>query len=185
MKNDNRFLTALLIVIPVVALGIISIGPYPIEMVSIWQKARLAAAQQKYTLAADLYKQLVIYQPERTDLWNTIGDLEFQGENYTDAVTAYQKAEQANVITEKGLFNLGFSFQEEEQSQLALNAWRRLIGWPGLESGQYSHLVEILRGEGDFESALQAAKAWNDHYPHDEQAAYNYGILLKQRMQKF
>lgn len=181
MKRDNRLLIALLVLIPILALGIISTGPSPFAMVSIWQKARLAAAQQKYAEAADLYRKLIEFQPERADLWNIIADLEFQGENYSSAADAYQKAETADVITNEGMFNLGVSLQNLGQTQPAFAAWRRLVNRTGVDSEEYSKLVKALRQGGDLEGALQAAQAWYKVFPRDEQAGYALGLLLSYR----
>ncbi len=181
MKRDNRLLTVLLVLIPVIALGIISIAPSPFGMVLTWQKAHLAAAQQKYAEAADLYRKLIEFQPERTDLWNTIADLEFKGENYSSAARDYQMAEASDVITNEGQFNLGVSLQRLGQTQLAFDAWRRLANRSGLDSAEFSNLVKALRQGGDLEGALQAATAWFKVFPRDGQVAYALGLLLSYR----
>lgn len=178
MKGSTRFIISLIIIVPVLVLGLISVAPHPLAVVSSWKEARLAAAQSRFMDAANAYREIIEFQPERMDLWDTVGGLAFQASDNAGAVEAYQRAETAGVISNDGLFNLGAAYRNLGENLQAWDAWRRLAKMPGLKSEQYARLVEALRQSGDFDGALQAARAWSRAFPKNPQAAYAYGLHL-------
>jgi len=178
MKSSTRVITSFLIIIPVVVLGLISIGPHSLAVVAALQSARLAVAQERYKDAVVAYQNIIEIQPERKDLWDTIGGLAYQAGDYAAAIDAYQRAEKAGTITSEGWFTLSAAYLNLGETREANETLHNLIGQPGLNSAEYAELVSMLRKSRDFEGALQAAQAWFLANPREHQAAYAYGLFL-------
>jgi tetratricopeptide (TPR) repeat protein len=178
MKFIRRMVLPLLICIPVLALGVLTIEPLPVALTSAWQSARLAAAQERYADAAALYRKILEYQPERMELWETIGELASRAGQDAVAVEAFRQAELSGRISIDGRFNLASAYQNLGEVNLACQTWRQLAEQPGLSADEYAGLVASLRKHADFAGALAAAKAWLTNFPGDSRAAYALGLLI-------
>lgn len=178
MKINRQVLLPLLICLPILVLGLITVDPRPLELTAAWQLARLAAAQERYGDAAAYYRKIITFQPERVDLWETIGELAYLDGDNGAAVEAYRQAEAAGIISIDGRFNLASAYLNLDQVELACQTWRQLAEIPGLSADQYDALVHSLRQYHDYEGALAAARAWAQQFSDDAGAAYAYGLLL-------
>ncbi len=167
-----------MIILPVLVLGLITIAPRPLTLMVTWQAARLSAAQEKYADAAAAYRKIIAYQPERTDLWDLVGDLAFRAGDFAGAIEAYQRAEASGVLSLDGRVNLAAAYQNMGEIEPAQQTWIVLADQPGLSSERYAELVRLLRQSGGFDGALQAAQAWSRAHPDDPAAAYAYGLHL-------
>ncbi|HEY4693220.1 MAG TPA: tetratricopeptide repeat protein, partial [Bellilinea sp.] len=112
MKSLERLVLPILVVVPVLMLGLLPIAPRPLQLTLAWQKAVLAQAVGSLPEAAENYRQVIIYQPERVDLWDRVGELEFSAGNYDSAIQAYNQAIESGTISSIGMLNLGDSFQQ-------------------------------------------------------------------------
>ncbi len=178
MRANQRIAIPLLIALPVVVLGLVAVSPRPLALTVTWQAARMAAAQERYADAAASYREIIAYQPERTDLWDLVGALAFQAGDFAGAVDAYQQAEAGGALSLEGRFHLAAAYQNLGEIEKAQQTWRLLADQPGLSAGQYAELVGLLRQSGDYPGALQTAEAWTAAYPDDLAAAYAYGLQL-------
>lgn len=178
MKIHHRFLIPLLISVPVLAASLLAIEPRPLALNLAWFSARLAAAQEKYAEAASFYQTVLEYQPERVELWETIGTLAFQAGDIEKAAEALRHADDVGVITVDGLFHLAEAYQNLGEIDLARLYWRKLAEQPALSADQYRELVSLLRQSGDFKGALLTAEAWQSQFPDDIQASFVYGSHL-------
>jgi tetratricopeptide (TPR) repeat protein len=178
MKISHRILLPLLISVPILVAGLLSFEPRPLALTVTWHAARLAAAQEKYADAVALYRKIIEFQPERIDLWETIGNLAYQAGDFEGSIEAYHQAEAAGLISIDGRFNLGGAYRNLGEIELARQQWRRLAELPGLIADQYAELVSFQRQYGDFEGALLTAEKWHNKFPGDNQASYAYGLHL-------
>lgn len=178
MKLFERLLLPVLVAIPVLVLGLVPIAPRPVELMLAWQRAVLAQAAGSQQDAAEFYRQVIYYQPQRGDLWDRIGSLEFSTGNYEPAILAYNQAIEAGEISSAGLLNLGDSYIQDGDAASAATAWVKLADLPEVDPQQLSDAARRLRDAGDLVKTQVVAQRWHDLEPQSEPAAWLTGLLL-------
>lgn len=177
MKLLERMLLPLLISIPVVFTGVVTLAPQPVRLMDAWAKAELYETNDQGEKAVPYFQTILEYQPERVDLWERIGTIEFRAGNFPDAVAAYTHASTSKAITTDGLFNLGSANLQMEDVKSASAVWLQLAEREDIDAERLASMTRQLRSAGDLESALIAAKRWHEVDPQSTQAAWTAGLL--------
>ena len=131
--------------------------------------------------AARYYRQVLEYQPERTDLLERIAGLEFLAGDYTQAIASYGTAMEHVEISAGGLLNLGDAYLQTDDSAKASETWGKLASLPAVETDQMALAADRLRAAGDLDGTLLAALRWLELEPKSVQAAWLTGMLLSPR----
>ncbi|HWR66438.1 MAG TPA: tetratricopeptide repeat protein [Bellilinea sp.] len=178
MKSFERLLLPVLVAIPVLVLGLFPIAPRPVQLTIAWQQAVMAQAVESQQVAAEYYRQVIYYQPQRVDLWDRIGSLEFSAGNYNAAILAYNQASESGTISSAGLLNLGDSNTQAGDTASAAAAW---VAMAELSEGEPQHLstaAQRLRDAGDLAKTLVVAQRWQELDPQSVPAAWLTGLLI-------
>ena len=178
MKSLERLVLPILVVVPVLMLGLLPIAPRPLQLTLAWQKAVLAQAVGSLPEAAENYRQVIIYQPERVDLWDRVGELEYSAGNYASAIQAYNQAIKSGTISSIGMLNLGDSFQQEANAASAAVSWAKLAELSEVDAQLLSAAAQRLRDAGDLAGTLDIARRWHELEPKSVPAAWLTGLLL-------
>ncbi len=181
MKSIERWLLPILVVVPVLLLGLLPIAPRPVELTLAWQRAVLAQAAGSPHEAAEYFRQVIHYQPERVDLWDKAGELEFLAADYVAAIQTYNQAIENRTITVGGMLNLGDSYQRQGDLKSAAATWVKVAEMPAVEPQQLSAAAQRLRDTGDLDSTLVVARRWHELDPKSVPAAWLTGLLLSPR----
>lgn len=181
MKSAERILLPLLIIFPIFFLGFFPAAPRPVKLVLAWQRARLAETFKNPAKAAAEYRHVLVFLPERLDLYRRIADLDFAAGNYSAAVEAYQTAQQNGVMSAVGWLNLGEAYQKTGDLISAEKSWASLASVTNVEPGVFAEAAQRLRSSGDLEDTLIVAQRWMEEDPGSTQAAWLVGMILSPR----
>ena len=178
MNSLNRLALLFVLTFPVLLLGLVAIHPFPVELVQALQMVKLAEARGRYTEAAAYLRVVLVYQPERLDLRERIGDHEFTAQNYLEAINEYEIARRGQMIGVDGLSKLAEAYLATENVEAALQVWRDMGDLPAIPVDWYPYLVAKLREHSDWDNALAVASTWRKADRRDGQAGLTYGLLL-------
>jgi len=180
MKLVSRLILPLLIIAPTVVLGLLTIAPRPTALTDAWQKVRLYESNDQGVRAIPYYQAILTFQPQRFDLWERIGSLNYDDGQYELAVEAFQTAAAHQRLTPRGYFDLGNAYYELGNQEAASQAWMQILVLnPDLPL--ISELAATFRRVGMFEGAIQAAMRWRELDPQSTQAAWLTGLFLSSR----
>ncbi len=177
MKLFERILLPMLISIPVIFTGLVTLVPQPTALSEAWDKVELYESNGQGERAVPYYHTILDFQPWRTDLLERIGANEFDSGNLTEAVTAYTQAQENEVISATGMFNLGSAYLQTGQTDRAAQVWLRLAEREDVDAGMLAAITKQLRSAGALGSALAAALRWSEIDPKSTDAAWNAGLL--------
>ena len=181
MKLLERLLLSVLVAAPVLVSGLVSLAPRPVRLTAAWQRAHISETIGMPAEAARYYRQVLEYQPERTDLLERIAGLEFLAGDYTQAIASYGTAMEHVEISAGGLLNLGDAYLQTDDSAKASETWGKLASLPAVETDQMALAADRLRAAGDLDGTLLAALRWLELEPKSVQAAWLTGMLLSPR----
>ncbi|HAL15534.1 MAG TPA: hypothetical protein DCP32_01905 [Anaerolineaceae bacterium] len=181
MKLVERFLLPVLVIAPLLLLGLFPIAPRSVRLADAWQRAYLSSAIGMPAEAAKYLRQVLEYQPQRSDLFERIAALEFSAGDYTRAIASYEEADVNGKISASGLLNLGDSYQQTGDPAAATGTWAQLASLPTVDAAQLAAAAGRLRTAGDWDSTLQTAQRWLELEPESVQAAWLTGMLLSTR----
>ncbi|MHB8856640.1 MAG: tetratricopeptide repeat protein [Bellilinea sp.] len=181
MKLLERLLLSVLVAAPVLVSGLVSLAPRPVRLTAAWQRAHISETIGMPAEAARYYRQVLEYQPERTDLLERIAGLEFLAGDYTQAIASYGTAMEHGEISAGGLLNLGDAYLQTDDSAKAREIWGKLASLPAVETDQMALAADRLRAAGDLDGTLLAALRWLELEPKSVQAAWLTGMLLSPR----
>ena len=181
MKSLERLLLPILVVTPVLVLGLFPLAPRPARLTAAWQRAYISETFGMPAEAARYYRQVLEYQPERTDLFERIAGLEFSGGEYLKAIGSYNTAMEFAEISAGGLLNLGDAYLQTGDSAKASETWRKLASLAAVNANQMALAADRLRAAGDLDGTLLAAQRWLELEPESVQAAWLTGMLLSVR----
>jgi len=180
MKLAARVALPMLIIAPTVVLGLLTIAPRPTALTDAWQKVRLYESNDQGVRAIPYYEAILTFQPQRFDIWERIGSLNYDDGHFEQAVEAFQTAAANQSLTPRGYFDLGNAYYELGNQEAASQAWMQILLLnPDLEL--ISELVATFRKAGMFDGALQAAQLWREVDPQSTQAAWSTGLFLSSR----
>jgi tetratricopeptide (TPR) repeat protein len=181
MKSFERVLLPILVIAPVLVMGLFPIAPRPVRLADAWQRAHLSGAIGMPAEAAKYFRQVLEYQPQRSDLFERIGELEFFAGDYSQAIASYEEADENGKISASGLLNLGDSYQQTGDPAAARGTWAKLASLPTVDAAQLAAAADRLRTAGDWDNTLQTAQRWLELEPESVQAAWLTGMLLSTR----
>lgn len=178
MKFLERVLISLLVVAPVLFAGVVTLAPRPVQLTDAWDKVQLYESNNQGEKASPYYMTILEFQPWRSDLWERIAGNEYSAGNYSEAVTAYQQADESHKISINGLFTLGSAYLQIGDLKAASGTWLRVSEYEDVEVEKLAAMTDQLWKSGDFESAAKTAKSWSGMDPQSAQAAWTAGLLL-------
>ncbi len=181
MDISKRLLLTLILALPVIFLGLVALMPYPAELRQALEMVRLAEAQGKPADAARYLRVVVSYQPERSELWERIGQNEYQAENYSEAIRDFETAKRKGVLSDQGMIMLAEAYLLKDLPEDAIQVWRDLSAREGIDLSLYPELIRRQRTMGDWDGALRTAAKWFQVERRNRQAGYIYGLLLSIR----
>lgn len=181
MKAYERVLISLLVILPVLFAGTVTLAPRPVRQMEAWDKVLLYESNNQGEKASPYFRTILEYQPGRTDLWERMALNEFNAENYPEAAEAYQMAEASHLISAQGLFNLGSAYWQMDDLEAAAGAWLRLTEHEDVDVEMLAAITDHLRASGDLDSAATTALKWAEKDPQSIQAAWTAGLLFSTR----
>lgn len=177
MKPLERILLPLLISIPVLFTGLVTLAPQPTPLLQAWDKVELYETNGQGERAVPYYHTILEFQPWRTDLYERIGANEFAGGNLAEAVTAYTVAKENQKISAKGMYNLGSAYLQSGEIEEAAHIWLELAALEDVDAGMLASITKQLRTAGELDGALSAALRWSVMDPKSTEAAWITGLL--------
>lgn len=181
MKAYERVLISLLVILPVLFAGMVTLAPRPVRQMEAWDKVLLYESNNQGEKASPYFRTILEYQPGRKDLWERMALHEFNAGNYPEAAEAYQMAEASHLISAQGLFNLGNAYWQMDDLDAAAGAWLRLTEHEDVDVEMLASITDQLRVSGDLDSAAITALKWAEKDPQSMQAAWTAGLLLSTR----
>lgn len=181
MKAFERVILFAILALPVFLLGFLTLSPLPKEMLESLRLVRLAESQGRHVEASRELRILLTFQPDRLELWERIAAHEYALEAYDQAIEDYEKAHQAGLISDDGLYSLGEAYKKSGNLERAASTWRELTDRPNIAESFFSLLTANFRESGDFDYALKAAEKWVLQAGRDPEAGFNLGLLLSYR----
>ncbi len=147
---------------------------YDMAQSAAWQ-ARLQAdpAQESQALRA-----IAAFQPWRGDMWERIGELASQSQDWSGAVQAYRQAERYAALPASGIKALGEAYWQQNNQSSAIDAWQPLLRSGEAGADLFRQVVEYQRAQGDFSGAARTLSLWQTAEPSDAQVLYNLGLLM-------
>ena len=138
---------------------------------------RLQNTQEPNQAAQSLTNILVI-EPWRVDLWESLGDAELSRNNLAASVEAYKMAAEQGSLSVDGQVVLGEVYLELGDSSSAVRVWRALIASGQADRSVYLRTTALLRAEGDIPRAADVLAAWLVQSPEDAEVEFQLGLLL-------
>ncbi len=155
----------------------LSFSVLPQKLGSEIQAVQQARQNQNPAGMANHLGQVLAWEPWRIDQWEVAGKEALAAENYAQAITFFNTANQLQSLSDEGREALG-------EAYLAAGDWRQAVAtWQVLAAGDnaaQSLFEKILKQQWDhqaFAEALQTAEDWLARYPQSAQAAFSAGLL--------
>ncbi len=167
----------------ILALGILlKFTPNPYRVSQNFRDTQTALAEEDFQTAAERMVDIAQHLPWRVELWESAGDFSLRAGDYTLARFAYERADEAEALTQAGRLSLGDVYRALGEDALAGEAWEG-VG----DSPQALRRLATLHGEGgdipvtitDLQRLLAlASRTHGEPLPDEAEIHYQLGLLL-------
>jgi protein O-GlcNAc transferase len=151
------------------------------------QKALESALQYHQTgdlqQAENLYKQILIEQPDNHFVYQYLGILYYQRKNYDAAIEYIKKALQFNPDDAPAYYNLGTIYKDRGQLNEAIDSFEKSLALQPDNADAYVNKGIIQKESGHFDEALACFHEAVRLNPDHTVAYYNMGVLYKEQKQ--
>ncbi|MDX2098206.1 MAG: tetratricopeptide repeat-containing glycosyltransferase family protein [Leptolyngbyaceae cyanobacterium bins.59] len=118
--------------------------------------AEAASNQGNLLEAVTYYRKALTLQPERADLWKTLGNLLKQAGDLEAAIDAYQQAVTVQPDYWTAYFNIGVVWQQQEAFDRAIDAYQQALQWNPNDLDIYVNLGNCYEALNRFSEAIAA-----------------------------
>ncbi len=178
MESTKPWQLFLRLLVPLLWAAALHLSPrpaaYDAAQAAVWQ-ARL---QDNPTQESQALQVVTAFEPWRGDVWELIGELASQSQDWAGAATAYRQADQNGALTTSGREALGEAYWQQDDQANAIAAWQPLMRSGEAGPELFRKVVDDQRSRGDFDGAIQTLSFWKDAEPHNVQVIYDLGTLL-------
>jgi tetratricopeptide (TPR) repeat protein len=178
MQKDDQALLVFGLVLPLILALMISLSPNPWTMTAAMDNARVATDNHLPEQAAGYLRQAVQFEPWRVELWFQIAELELQGGNPANAITAFVQASRVGSLTADQRQTLGEAYVAVNDNASAIQVWQALIQSGQATSATFGLLTDLQWKSGDFSGAEQTYRAWLAAQPENAETSFRLGLLL-------
>ncbi len=166
------------LLIPMLWAVALHLGPrpaaYDAALVTAWQ-ARLLdhPAQESQAL-----QSAVALEPGRADLWERIGQLSVETQDWDQAIRAYRQEERMGALSSSGRRALGEVYWQQGEPSSAIEVWKPLM--LSGEAGQelFQKVYDRQRADRAYSGAVQTLYLWKNLEPLNAEVLYNLGVLM-------
>jgi len=130
-------------------------------------------------LAENMYREIVKVEPDNAIIYNDLGNLLQEREQFDEAINCYQKAIELNPKFPGAYFNLGETFQNKGRLEDAMDCYKRVIELYPEFPGTYYNLGNIFEDKGLFDEAVTHYKKTIQLDSHHAMAHYTLGNVFQ------
>ena len=141
------------------------------------RSAQSAAAQSKFSEAAQKYESAARRLFWRNDLWEQAGLSAYRAQSMNEAIRLLEIARQKNSLSDKGWYALGLAYWTNKDHKTALSIWQAGAKLDPNYAPMYDRLSIAYHENGDYVSE-QAALTKRLALADDASAHYRLGLLL-------
>lgn len=173
----RQALLAVMIVLPLVFLTYFPISPRPFKEIEIITRLYQAEVLNNHEKAATQLRMLLDYYPQRVDWLERLAFHELEQGQLEEAAADFQRAWQADAISDEGLFALIQTLFDLGEVTRAVE-FALILGEKAESSPEYfPKLVEIFQKADRWDLANQTAQRWVIVQPKNTQAVWNAALF--------
>ena len=139
-------------------------------------------SQKQYTLAIEIYKEMLAIDPNLAAAHAGMGDVLYQLERYEEAIESFGRSAELNPVPPSvttQLIYMGLAAGELGRSADAAQYYERAVELDPRNASALEHLALFRFQEKRYEDALRLYKAASDSRPRDAQLHFNIGTILQ------
>jgi tetratricopeptide (TPR) repeat protein len=178
----RQTLMGVIICLPLILLTFLPIAPRPFRELEIVTRLYQAELLQNHEKAAQNLRLLTEFYPQRVEWWERLAFLELKGGNPTQAVADFERAWEAQAISENGLFTLIRTLFDLGETNRAVEFAMVLVEKTDLSAEYFPQLMQIFQKVERWDLAVQAAQRWAAAEPENTQAVWLTAVLQSYRM---
>lgn len=178
MKWISRWVSLLLITIPVVICLLIPLRPESKLASAAEKRAQSSIEQEQYPYAAADLNQVLLISPWRYDLWEKLGHVQYLQKKYDRAITAFQNARRGEEISFESIVELGNAYIAMNRQGDAQDLWRSLSEKSGDDPEYMMKVAQNQRKIGDTFGTIATLLQIYRITPQDAGLNYLIGIHL-------
>lgn len=178
MKSSSRFITLVLIFVPLVFAGMIPLAPRSVAVKDANYKAAAYGMNQQWFSAAENWKIVLSVEGWRADAEEKLGKSEYELKHFNEAVTSFENARKTRELEYANTILLGKAYLQLGRAGDAQNLWRQI----SLKApGDFAFLMEVAsrqREIGDLFGTVNTLLGALRLQPDESQMNYLLGIHL-------
>lgn len=178
MQTGERLSLLFKLALPFLLLWALQAYPVSYAVVDNLREAQIARQEDRPVEAADALRRVLAQQTWRTQLWEEIAWQEHAAGRFDQAVYAFQRADQAGVLSADGRFQLAEDLFQIGDAPAAEAVLQDLLRMEGPADRIYDRLAQFQRARRDYAAAVQTLRAWHEFAPQDAQVAFKLGMYL-------
>ncbi|MCC6146183.1 MAG: tetratricopeptide repeat protein [Anaerolineaceae bacterium] len=172
------FLIAIGIGLPWLLVFFLQLQPFPQQLSTAWQEVRSAETRLRFQSAAKAMREILEFQPWRTELWIRLGRFYLQAGKWEEAVESLSGVASRPNFDSEGAFSLGEAYWQSGKPEQAIKIWKPLVISEEAPPELYSLLEGLQRQQGDMDGALQTLNYWIERVPDSAYPKLELGFLL-------
>ncbi|HVN97944.1 MAG TPA: tetratricopeptide repeat protein [Syntrophorhabdaceae bacterium] len=119
----------------------------------LYNEALNAQESGRLRQAKDLYKQILVKQPDHTEALNNLGVIAIQEDNRAEALFYFKKILESHSDYPKAYNNIGLIVMRDQEGKLAEEYFRKAIALEPDSVEPYLNLSALLRSQGRLQDA--------------------------------
>jgi len=177
----RQTLLGVIICLPLILLTFLPISPRPFREMEIITRLYQAELLQNHEKAAQNLRLLMEFHPQRVEWWERLAFHELEGGNPAQAAADFERAWEAQSISENGLFALSRTLFDLGDTNRAVEFALALLEKPDLSVDYFPQLTQIFQKSNRWDLAVQAARRWSAAEPNNIQAIWLTAVLQSYR----
>ncbi len=151
MNALRKWSTLLLVLVPLALGVVIPGGPEAFAFMDASQRAQAANLAGNRNNELSALKSMVPFQPWRAELWNRMGELQYDTGAYAEAIQSFQTASENGQLSAQGQFEIGKSWQALGETEKAKQVYRA-VSESGLADAQL--LLELALAQESLNDSI-------------------------------
>lgn len=173
---NDRLKIALRFVALILIGSLLGFSPSAISVTENARKLRLAFAAEDYSSGAEILIALAEENPWWTSLWESAGNAAYLGSDFSTAKNAYEMALEKNDLSIEGQINLGQTYLQIGEQELAAETWQNLEESPQA----LKDLALLYERNGEITRAIEV---WHRYLLQSGDGStpdliYHFGLLI-------
>jgi tetratricopeptide (TPR) repeat protein len=177
MQSEKEFPLFLVILIPLLFGISISLAPRPQPLQDEFIAVQNAGTSQNPTGVVRHMLGILAWEPWRTNLWAAAGSNAVSAQDFSAAVSYFQKASSLGTLSDPGREEMGDAYLQSGQWSSAVLTWLELVNEGQANDALFEKIVNAQWSHQAYSAALQTAQKWLLYSPQNAKASFQAGLL--------